>query len=48
VVTPECSVPDGGSVFDADGNFKDERLNKSMEHLCRTLIETSHMLSTRA
>lgn len=48
VVTPECSVPDGGSAFDADGNFRDERLNKSMEHLCRTLIETSHMLSTRA
>jgi chromate reductase len=48
VVTPECSVPDGASVFDADGNFRDERLNKSMEHLCRTLIETSHMLSTRA
>ena len=48
VVTPECSVPDGASAFDADGNFKDERLNKSMEHLCRTLIETSHMLSTRA
>ena len=48
VVTPECSVADGGSAFDAYGNFRDERLNKSMEHLCRTLIETSHMLSTRA
>ena len=48
VVTPECSVADGGSAFHADGNFRDERLNKSMEHLCRTLIETSHMLSTRA
>ena len=47
VVTPECSVPDGAGAFDADGNFRDERLNKSMEHLCRTLIETSHMLSTR-
>jgi NAD(P)H-dependent FMN reductase len=48
VVTPECSVPEGREAFDADGNFMDERLNKSMEHLCRTLIETSHMLSTRA
>ena len=47
VVTPECSVADGASAFDADGNFRDERLNKSMEHLCRTLIETSRMLSTR-
>ncbi|ESZ19982.1 NAD(P)H-dependent oxidoreductase [Mesorhizobium sp. M1066] len=47
VVTPECSVPDGGGAFDEDGNFRDERLHKSMEHLCRTLIETSRMLSTR-
>ncbi|MER9653447.1 NAD(P)H-dependent oxidoreductase [Mesorhizobium sp. M0152] len=47
VVTPECSVPEGGNAFDGDGNFRDERLQKSMEHLCRTLIETSRMLSTR-
>ncbi|RUU33264.1 NAD(P)H-dependent oxidoreductase [Mesorhizobium sp. M6A.T.Ce.TU.002.03.1.1] len=47
VVTPECSVPEGGNAFDDDGNFRDERLNRSMEHLCRTLIETSRLLSTR-
>jgi NAD(P)H-dependent FMN reductase len=47
VVTPECSVPEGGNAFDDEGNFKDERLRQSMEHLCRTLIETSRMLSTR-
>ncbi|MGX5832396.1 NADPH-dependent FMN reductase [Mesorhizobium sp. 43Arga] len=47
VVTPECSVPDGGGAFDEGGNFRDERLYRSMEHLCRTLIETSRMLSTR-
>lgn len=47
VVTPECSVPEGGSAFDGDGNFRDERLAKSMEHLCRTLIETSRIKSTR-
>ena len=47
VVTPECSVPEGGSAFDGSGNFRDERLTKSMEHLCRTLIETSRLLSTR-
>ena len=47
VVTPECSVPEGGSAFDEDGNFRDERLHRSMEHLCHTLIETSRMLSTR-
>ncbi|MER9217394.1 NAD(P)H-dependent oxidoreductase [Mesorhizobium sp. M0644] len=47
VVTPECSVPEGGYAFDDEGNFRDERLRQSMEHLCRTLIETSRMLSTR-
>ncbi|MFA6156752.1 NADPH-dependent FMN reductase [Mesorhizobium sp.] len=47
VVAPECSVPDGAEAFDESGNFRDERLLKSMEHLCRTLIETSRMLSTR-
>jgi chromate reductase len=47
VVTPECSVPEGGSAFDADGQFRDERLRQSMERLCRTLIETSRMLSVR-
>ncbi|AZN97209.1 NAD(P)H-dependent oxidoreductase [Mesorhizobium sp. M9A.F.Ca.ET.002.03.1.2] len=47
VVTPECSVPEGGNAFDEDGNFRDERLHRSMENLCRTLMETSRMLSTR-
>jgi NAD(P)H-dependent FMN reductase len=47
VVTPECSVPEGGDAFDGDGHFRDERLHKTMEHLCRTLIETSRMLSIR-
>jgi chromate reductase len=47
VVTPECSVPDGSEAFDEDGNFRDKRLYQSMEHLCRTLIETSRLLSTR-
>ncbi|MEZ2328876.1 NADPH-dependent FMN reductase [Mesorhizobium sp. RCC_202] len=47
VVTPECSVPEGGNAFDDGGNFRDERLIRSMEHLCRTLIETSRLKSTR-
>ncbi|TGT78875.1 FMN reductase, partial [Mesorhizobium sp. M8A.F.Ca.ET.161.01.1.1] len=47
VVTPECSVQEGGNAFDEGGHFRDERLRQSMEHLCRTLIETSRMLSTR-
>lgn len=47
VIAPECSVPEGGNAFDEAGLFKDERLQKSMEHLCRTLIETSRLFSTR-
>jgi chromate reductase len=47
VVTPECSVSGASDAFGDDGHFKDERLRQSMEHLCRTLIETSRMLSTR-
>jgi len=47
VVAPECSVPDGDSAFGEDGAFTDERMQHSMEHLCRTLLETSHLLSTR-
>ncbi|MBW8907785.1 MAG: NAD(P)H-dependent oxidoreductase [Mesorhizobium sp.] len=47
VVTPECSVPEGGNAFDDGGNFRDERLIRSMEHLCRALIETSRLKSTR-
>ncbi|RUU05523.1 NAD(P)H-dependent oxidoreductase [Mesorhizobium sp. USDA-HM6] len=47
VVTPECSVPEGGNAFDEDGNFRDERLHQSMERLCRTLIETSRLQSVR-
>jgi chromate reductase len=47
VITPECSVSGASDAFADDGHFKDERLRQSMEHLCRTLIETSRMLSTR-
>ncbi|AZO10410.1 MULTISPECIES: NADPH-dependent FMN reductase [unclassified Mesorhizobium] len=47
VITPECSVSNAGEAFDQDGQFRDERLHQSMERLCRTLIETSRMLSIR-
>lgn len=47
VISPECSVPNGGDAFDGDGNFRDERLRQSMERLCRTLMETARMHSTR-
>ncbi|TGQ30664.1 MULTISPECIES: NADPH-dependent FMN reductase [unclassified Mesorhizobium] len=47
VVTPECSVSGASDAFDQDGHFRDDRLRQSMERLCRTLIETSRMLSSR-
>ena len=47
VVTAECSVSGASGAFGDDGHFGDERLRQSMERLCRTLIETSRMLSTR-
>ena len=47
VVSPECSVPNGEQAFAGDGSFTDERLQQSMERLCRTLMETSLLLSTR-
>ncbi|WP_434724700.1 NADPH-dependent FMN reductase [Mesorhizobium sp. RIZ17] len=47
VITPECSVAEADTAFAEDGQFRDARLHQSMERLCRTLIETSRMLSTR-
>lgn len=47
VVSPECSVADGAAAFDEDGYFRDQRQSKSMEHLCRTLIDAARMTSTR-
>ena len=47
VVAPECSVPEGAFAFDEAGNFRDERLLKSMEVLCRTLTQAARLTSTR-
>lgn len=47
VIAPQVSVPNGGEAFDADGNFKEERLRGGMARLCRTLIEHARLLSTR-
>ncbi|MGB3832417.1 MAG: NAD(P)H-dependent oxidoreductase [Mesorhizobium sp.] len=47
VVTPECSVPAGAEAFGEDGEFRDERLQRSMEHVCRTLMEAASLLSRR-
>lgn len=47
VISPQVSVPSGAEAFDEDGNFREERLNKGMERVCRTLIERARLLSTR-
>ena len=47
VITPQCSVARAGDAFDADGNFKEERVQKMMDRVCTTLIERARLLSTR-
>jgi chromate reductase, NAD(P)H dehydrogenase (quinone) len=47
VISPQVSVPNGADAFDEDGNFRQERLVKGMERVCRTLIERARLLSTR-
>jgi chromate reductase len=47
VVSPECSVPEGERAFDENGEFSDKRMQQSMEHLCRTLLEAARRSSTR-
>ena len=47
VISPQVSVPNGGEAFDENGDFREERLRKGMERLCRALIERAALLSTR-
>jgi NAD(P)H-dependent FMN reductase len=47
VVAPQVSVPNAGEAFDADGNFREERLRKGMERLCATLVTHARLHSTR-
>jgi chromate reductase, NAD(P)H dehydrogenase (quinone) len=47
VVSPECSVPDGADAFDEAGEFRDERLQHSMETVARALVERARATSTR-
>lgn len=48
VIAPQVQVPNGGSAFDEDGNFREERLTKGMKRLARTLVERARLLSARA
>ncbi|WP_163264958.1 NADPH-dependent FMN reductase [Chelativorans alearense] len=47
VITPQCSVSRAQEAFDENGDFLEERLQKAMAKVCRTLIERARMLSTR-
>lgn len=38
VIAPQCSVPNAGDAFDDDGEFREERLRKSMQRLCKALV----------
>lgn len=48
VIAPQVSVPNAGGAFEADGNFREERLRNSMTRLCEALVERAAALSTRA
>lgn len=45
VISPQVSVPHGAEAFDENGDFREERLRKGMQRLCRTLIERASMLA---
>ncbi|MEO3386914.1 NAD(P)H-dependent oxidoreductase [Mesorhizobium sp. CAU 1741] len=47
LISPQCSVPNAEEAFDEHGAFKDERMQKSMQNVCRTLIEHAWLLSGR-
>lgn len=47
VIAPQCSVPNAGDAFHENGEFTQERLKKSMRHVCEVLIERAGQLSTR-
>ena len=47
VIAPQVSVPYAGEAFDADGEFKEERLRKGMTRLCTALITHARLHSTR-
>jgi chromate reductase len=45
LISPQCLVPDAGSAFDESGNFTEERSLKSMQGVCKTLIDHAWLLS---
>lgn len=47
VIAPQLSVPNADKAFDDQGDFREERMRKSMEKLCKALIERASILSAR-
>jgi NAD(P)H-dependent FMN reductase len=47
VIAPECSVPAAADAFDGAGEFREERLSRTMNTVAKTLIERARMLSER-
>lgn len=47
VITPQCSVARAAEAFDADGQFREERLRHQMKTVCGALIERTVMMSRR-
>lgn len=47
LVSPQCSVPNAEEAFDENGEFREERMSRSMQTVCRTLIEHAWLLSGR-
>jgi len=47
IITPQCSVSRAHEAFDENGDLKEERLRKTMQNVCSTLIERARMLSVR-
>jgi len=47
VISPECSVPNGGEAFAEDGSFRNDRHLYAMQEVCETLLQRARMLSMR-
>lgn len=47
VITPQCSVARASSAFDEDGQFREERMQASMDLVASTLVDRARMLSAR-
>jgi len=47
VLSQQVSVPHGSEAFDESGAFREERLSKGMERLCRALVEHAQLFSRR-